>query len=69
MNPTIEIIIVYVIIAYATIYMGKKFYKLFSSPGCGSGCSGCGTDSKYQPPKPKITKITQLTINSQKTNT
>lgn len=66
MNPTTEIIIVYTIIAAASLYMAKRIYKLFKSPTCGSGCAGCGTNTKSQPPKPKITTLTQLTINSQK---
>ncbi|MCB2155772.1 FeoB-associated Cys-rich membrane protein [bacterium] len=51
MSPTTQTIIVAVIIAGATVYMGWVFWKTFfakKSRGCGCGSSGCSAKSDIE---------------------
>ncbi len=47
MGFKMENIIIFIIIAVAAIYVGRKFYKTYKaveSGGCGCTCKSCGTD-------------------------
>ena len=69
MNPSVEIILVLLIVGAAVVALGRRFclFLLQSKQGgaaCGSGCGDC--DSKADAVKSSLKPLVQLDLNADK---